>query len=227
MKENLNEFTTGYPVSPLVNAQSQEYQGVFGPVDAETVQGNDRLNMKTDEGLHRMNTFLQQFFKKSTLNPSYDISHLRVRLNHLGFDFPFTANQPVDPINRFKLRKSEVFGTTPTTDLTKDGFDAGDDQPIFTLEIRVMRNEEGFKLEGQIMPYDNMEESMGKYMPKKFKKRDERIKTIKEMFERKRSIEEDYEIRNINRAIGAKGEREEAIDQDTTRYKRSYRTRRR
>jgi hypothetical protein len=222
MKKQLNEFSTGYPVTPLANAQSQEYQGVFGPVDAETVQGNDRLNMKTDEGLHRVNVFLKQFFKKSTLNPSYEISQLRARLNHMGLDFPFGANQPVNPINRFKVSRSEVFGTTPTTDLTKDGFDTGDDQPVYSLEIRVIRSDDGFHMEGQIMPYDSMEEST--HMMKQ--KRNKRIKMVKEMFEAKKQMSEDYEVLGINRGIGAKGERKEAINAESERYKRSYRTRR-
>jgi len=197
-KEQLNEFSTGYGFSP----QNQEYGSIASPVDAETVQGNDYFNMKTPEGLHRMNTFLNHFFKRTTMNPNYDISQLRARLNHFGLDFPFLAMQPVQPINRFKVGRTEVFGTTPTTDLSK-GFDTGDDQPVYTLEIRVIKNDHGFKLEGQFMPYDEMEEST--HMMKS--KRNKRIQSIKEMIERKKAIEEDYEIRQINQATSGRGEK--------------------
>lgn len=203
MKHELNEYSTGYPTSELANAQSQEYQGVFSPVDAEAVQGIDRLNAKTPEGLHRINVFLKHFFKRSTLNPSSEIAQLRARLNHLQLDFPFNAMQPVQPINRFKVSKTEVFGTTPTTDLLSQGFDTGDDQPVYTLEIRVNKVDDGFRLEAQMLPYDQMEESV---LAEKIK-RHNRIETIREMVERKKAIEEDYEIRVSNEALNARGAR--------------------
>ena len=199
-KQQINEYSTGYEFSP----QNQEYGSVVSPVDAETVQGNDRFNMKTPEGLHRMNAFLNNFFKRTTLNPNYEISQLRVRLNHFGLDFPFLAMQPVNPINRFKVGRTESFGTTPTHDLSK-GFDTGADQPVYTLEIRVVKNDNGFKLEGQFMPYDGMEEST--HMMKS--KRNKRIQTIKEMMHKK-GLKEDsaYEARQINQAVGGRGAKE-------------------
>lgn len=214
MKEQLNEFSTGYPSSELANAQSQEYGGVLGPVDAEAVQGIDRLNPMKPEGLQRINVFLKQFFKRSTLNPSNEIGQLRARLNHLGLDFPFNAMQPVQPINRFKVGKTEVFGTTPTTDLSK-GFDTGDDQPMYSLEIRVMKTDDGFKLEAEMMPYDAMEESV---LRQKIK-RHNRIETIREMVNNKKLIE-DYEIRQINQATSGRGAKEKKNTSDKV-----YRTR--
>ena len=86
-KQQINEYSTGYEFSP----QNQEYGSVVSPVDAETVQGNDRFNMKTPEGLHRMNAFLNNFFKRTTLNPNYEISQLRVRLNHLHTKYFLTC----------------------------------------------------------------------------------------------------------------------------------------
>lgn len=201
MKKELNEFSTGYPTSELANAQSQEYAGVFGPVDAEAVQGNDRLNPKTPEGLHRINVFLKHFFRRSTLNPSNEIGQLRARLNHMGLDFPFNAMQPVNPINRFKVGRTEVFGTTPTHDLSQ-GFDTGDDQPVYSLEIRVLKTDDGFKLDAEMTPYDAMEESV---IRQKIQ-RHNRIESIREMVNNKKLIE-DYEIRQINKAVSGRGEK--------------------
>ena len=55
--------------------------------------------------------------------------------------------------------------------------------------------------QSQFMPYDGMEEST--HMMKS--KRNKRIQTIKEMIEKKKAIEEDYEIRKINQAVSGRG----------------------
>lgn len=156
--KTLNEFSTGYP-STINNAQSQEYQGALGPIDAETVQGQDRFNPKTPEGLHRINNFISHFFKRITLNPQNEITQLRVRLNHLTMDFPFDNLTPVQDVNNFPVTfGGSAFGATPTTDLSQ-GFDIGSDLPKYNLQIRVMKTDSGFKLEGKLTPGDQIAES--------------------------------------------------------------------
>jgi hypothetical protein len=157
--KNLNEFNAAYP-SVIGNAQSQEYQGALGPVDAETVQGNDRLNPKTPEGLHRINNFISHFFRRITLNPQNDVAQLRVRLNHLTLDFPFDNTKPIEAVNEYPVTfGGSAFGVTPTTDLAL-GFDNGADLPRYNLEIRSIKTDSGFKLEGKLTPENQIAESI-------------------------------------------------------------------
>lgn len=173
----LNEFSTGYPGS-ISNSQSQEYQGALGPVDAETVQGQDRLNPKTPEGLHRINNFISHFFKRTTLNPQSDIAQLKVRLNHLTLDFPFNNTKPVEADNNYIVTfGGSAFGATPTTDLSK-GFDTGADLAKYNLQIRVIKTEGGFKLEGKLTAANAVSES---YLEKG--KRSSRINNLKQIWE--------------------------------------------
>lgn len=181
--KKLNEFTsTGYPTA-INNAQAQEYGGVFGPVDAEVVQGKDRLNAKTSEGLHRINTFISHFFKRTSLNPQNDIANLRARLNHLNLDFPFDNTKPIEPVNMFIVTEGgNAFGVTPTTDLSH-GFNYGSDLPQYQLEIRVIKTESGFKLEGKMTPFNGISEAMINSS-----KREARIQTLKKVIKDKTKI---------------------------------------
>lgn len=177
----LNEFSTGYPTA-INNSQSQEYGGALGPVDAEVVQGKDRLNAQTAEGLHRINVFINHFFKRTTLNPQNDIAQLKVRLNHLNLDFPFDNTKPVEPVNVYVVTQGgNAFGVTPTTDLSK-GFDNGLDLPQYQLEIRVMKTEGGFKLEGRMLPMNAISEAMINSS-----KRENRIETLKKVLRKKKT----------------------------------------
>lgn len=175
--KTLNEFSTGYP-SAINNAQSQEYQGALGPIDAETVQGQDRFNPKTPEGLHRINNFISHFFKRITLNPQNEIAQLRVRLNHLTMDFPFDNTYQVQEVNNFPVTfGGSAFGVTPTTDLSV-GFDNGSDLPRYNLQVRSMKTDGGFKLEGKLTPADEIAES---YLKKS--NRSKRIDKFKKIME--------------------------------------------
>lgn len=175
--KKLNEFTTAYP-TVISNAQSQEYQGALAPVDAETVQGRDRLNPETHEGLHRINNFIAHAFKRITLNPQNEIAQLRVRLNHLNLDFPFDNVKPIEQENSFVVtRGGNAFGTTPTTDLSQ-GFDTGSNLPKYRLDITVSKTDGGFKLEGRMSPGDELAESMIRK-----DKRKNRINTMKKIVE--------------------------------------------
>lgn len=178
--KQLNEFSAAYPTS-ITNSQSQEYSGVFAPVDAEVVQGKDRLNPHTAEGLHRINTFISHQFKRTTLNPQYDISQLRVKLNHLNLDFPFNTNEPLQDVNVYTVTQGgNAFGVTPTTDLSQ-GFDRGLDLPRYQLEIRYNKVPGGFKLDGRMLPSNEISESLIQSS-----KRESRVRAFKKFLDKKK-----------------------------------------
>jgi len=178
---NLNEFSTAYP-SSIGNSQSQEYNGALGPVDAETVQGKDRLNPDTNEGLHRINVFIANAFRRVTLNPQYEVVQLKARLNHLNLDFPFNASTPLAAVNDYIVtRGGSAFGVTPTTDLSK-GFDTGQDLQKYNLQIRVIKVDGGFKLEGKMGAGDTLTENL-----LSADRRSQRINTIKKVMEGRES----------------------------------------
>lgn len=185
--KNLNEYSTGYPTT-IGNSQSQEYQGVFGPYDAETVQGKDRFNLQTAEGLHRLNAFIKNFFRRATLNPQNDVANLKVRLNHMNLDFPFDNTKPVENEQTYVVTKcGSGFGTSPTTDLSK-GFDTGSDLPMYNLNIRIGKSDLGFHIDANLTPHNEITEEMVRKA-----KRNARIEKIKR-------IKEDYEINRTREA---------------------------
>lgn len=187
--KNLNEYFTGYPTA-IGNAQSQEYQGVFGPYDAETVQGKDRFNLQTSEGLQRLNSFIRNFFRRATLNPQNDIANLKVRLNHMNLDFPFDNTKPLENEATYVITKGGgAFGTTPTTDLSK-GFDTGADLPMYNLNVRIGKSDLGFHIDANLTPHNEITEEMVRKA-----KRNARIEKIKK-------IKEDYEVNRQRQIIG-------------------------
>ena len=168
--KNLNEYQ-----NPDINA------GIFAPVDAEAVRGKDRLNVDSPEGLHRINTFLSHFFRSPTMNPQNEVAQLKARFNHLRLDIEdFDNKKPLNPVENYRLTHGFVFGATPTTDLSK-GFDTGADLPVYNLEIRTMKIDRGFKMEGTITQTSNFEEVAESY------RREQRINTIREANEKSKA----------------------------------------
>ena len=179
MKKLLNEFTSAYPTS-ISNSHSQEYTGALSPIDAEAVQANDMLHAKTSDGLHRINAFIKHFFRRTTLDPRNEVNQLRSRLNHLNLDFTFDKNVQLEEVNNFTVTEGgNAFGTTPTTDLSK-GFDTGSDLPQYNLEIRVLKTDNGYKLEGKMTPKNAVTESMIKKS-----KRNDRLSAFKNFLKKK------------------------------------------
>lgn len=186
LTENISGYADGYGFG-----QAPEYSGALSPIDAETVQGKDRLNCETPEGLHRINTFINAFFKKPTLNPQYEVSQLRSRFNHMNLDFMFDSSKPLDPINYFTVNRGEVFGATPTTDLSV-GFDSGEDMPSYDLEIRVMPVDGGFKLEGKMTKGSYSIGMQEESVNMDIVKRNKRIAFVREMLEKTKAEEVRY-----------------------------------
>ena len=175
--KNLKETSSSYPRS-ITNSQTQEIPGVFSPYDAETVQGNNRMNPLDPEGLHRVNAFIQHFFKRITANPQHDIYQLKVRLNHMNLDFnvdPLAAKKTDFDVDVYWGGQT-VFGTTPTHDLST-GFYTGEDLPKFNLNFKIAKTEDGYKIDAKLTPKGEVAEQMIDLV-----KRNKRINTIKEMF---------------------------------------------
>jgi len=157
-----------------------EYTSVFSPFDADSVQGKDRMNPLTSEGLFRINAFINNELSKGFYSPHNTIANLRVKLNHLNLDFPFNNTQEVNPTNEFEVSHGDVFGATPTTNLM-NGFDRGQDLPKYKLTINVLKTSDGHKLEGKLEPADT--EIFEAYECKTKSKK--RIKNIKKMLKEK------------------------------------------
>lgn len=206
--KNLNEYNTAYPTS-ITNSHTQELNGVFSPVDAETVQGKDRLNPQDSEGLHRLNAFMKYFFRRTTLNPKYEIDQLKVRLNHMNLDFTtptnFETEQEVEVTTG-----SETFGVTPTTDLSK-GFYKGEDLPKYTLSLKVNKTDGGYKIDASLSPKNKVAESI---ILKN--NRNKRINTIKKM----RNNISEQEIRGVRVGTDIKKSKSKEIEKSRKREDR-------
>jgi hypothetical protein len=196
--KNLNEYSSSYPTS-IGNSQSQEYPGVFSPFDAEKVQGQNRLNPLDPEGLHRLNAFLKHFFRRTSLNPQHDLHQLKVRLNHLNYDFDVAPDAAKESDFNVEVSRGQVFGTTPTHDLST-GFYTGNDLPKFNLNFKVNKTSDGYKIDAVMTPKGEVTESMMKKV-----KRNKRIKTIKEMVS---PISEQEEIRQAHIGTDITGAKE-------------------
>ena len=117
---------------------------------------NDFGVFRIDQGdsMARINAFIHRFLGGSYVDPNAAIKELRSRLNHVGIDFQFDGNKvKLNPgINTFPIKHyGDVFGQTPTTDLSK-GFDRGEDLAKGVLEILCSYDEDScmWMLKGKI-----------------------------------------------------------------------------
>jgi hypothetical protein len=165
-------------------SRQTEYTSVFSPFDAEAVQGKDRMNPLTTEGLFRINAFINNELSKGVYSPHNAISNLKVKLNHLNLDFPFNNTTEIQPSNNFEVSHGNVFGATPTTNLM-NGFDTGADLPKYNLTINVVRSVNGNKLEGKLEPSDSKIFEAVEYKIKSKK----RVSKLKKMLKEKKKKE--------------------------------------
>jgi len=77
--------------------------------------------------LRRLQAFVNAYLGGSYIEPEAAINLLKSKLNHAGLDFDFNSKTKLSPgSHSFQLnRYGEIFGTTPTHDLLKNGFDRG------------------------------------------------------------------------------------------------------
>jgi hypothetical protein len=105
---------------------------------------------QSPEQLARLNQFIQSFLSGSYVDPRPAIKELAARLHVMGLTVEFDNTTPLRiGKNQFKVKVfGDKFGVTPTTDLTKQPFDRGEDYPDMILEINVMQTLEGYSLVG-------------------------------------------------------------------------------
>jgi len=87
--------------------------------------------------LKRIQAFVNAYLGGSYIEPEAAINLLRSKLNHAGLDFDFNSKTKLSTgSHSFQLnRYGEIFGTTPTHDLLKNGFDKGKEYVPLTLSF--------------------------------------------------------------------------------------------
>lgn len=89
--------------------------------------------------LRRLQAFVNAYLGGSYIEPEAAINLLKSKLNHAGLDFDFNSKTKLSTgSHSFQLnRYGEIFGTTPTHDLLKNGFDKGKDYVPLTLTFNL------------------------------------------------------------------------------------------
>jgi len=95
--------------------------------------------------VNRIHAFANSFLSGGYLEPQAALVMLKSKLNHAGLDFDFNRKTKLkEGNNAFQLnRYGEIFGTTPTTNLLKDGFDRGTDYIPLQLTFNLTRSPNG------------------------------------------------------------------------------------
>jgi hypothetical protein len=107
---------------------------------------NDFGIFRVSEGgsMSRINAFIHKFLAGEYMQEEAvaALIELKSRLNHAGLDLKFNMKTPLNPgQNVFPVKLfGDVFGTTPSTDLSK-GFNRGEDMPKLALVVNVEYNE--------------------------------------------------------------------------------------
>jgi hypothetical protein len=114
------------------------------------------------DSISRINAFIHKFLGGTYIDPNAAVALLRSKLNHIGLDFDFDGKKvKLNPgINNFLVKlHGDVFGQTPTTDLSK-GFNRGEDLPKLNLEINCIYDEEScmWRMTGKLKPPVNLYE---------------------------------------------------------------------
>jgi len=101
---------------------------------------------QSPEQLARLNQFIQSFLSGSYVDPRPAIKELAARLHVMGLTVAFDNTTPLRiGKNQFKVKLfGDKFGVTPTTDLTKQPFDRGEDYPDMILDINIVQTPEGY-----------------------------------------------------------------------------------
>lgn len=116
-------------------------QGSFGTVHHNRAGFKPSKSIESQE-LDQIHSMIYTNLSGVHEDPRQALYGLKVRLNHLGLDFEFNRNVPLSagPITLKLTRYGEKFGTTPTTNLMKDGFDRGQDYTNISLQMNLMQD---------------------------------------------------------------------------------------
>lgn len=103
---------------------------------------------KETEQLNRVNAFITSYLTGMYMDPKEPLKELSVRLATLGYVLEFNNDTILHMgTNSLKVKiYGDKFGTTPTTDLTKDGFDTGNDYPDMALVFELVSSPRGYCL---------------------------------------------------------------------------------
>jgi hypothetical protein len=118
--------------------------GSFGTVHQNRSDFKSTKSIQSHE-LDQIHSMIYTYLSGIHEDPRQILYGLKVRLNHLGLDFEFNRNieLSVGPLE-FKLtRFGQKFGTTPTTNLMKDGFDRGQDYTNVSLTMNLQQDQSG------------------------------------------------------------------------------------
>jgi hypothetical protein len=117
--------------------------GAFGSV-YQNKEGFKPLKALDQPQLDQLQSAVFSYLAGVFADPRQAIYNLKVKLNHLGFDFKFDRNTALaeGPVSLQLSRFGEKFGTTPTTNLA-NGFDYGQDYTNVALSFNVKREPSG------------------------------------------------------------------------------------
>jgi len=116
-------------------------QGSFGTVHQNRANFRPSKSIQSPE-LDQIHSMIYTYLSGVHEDPRQALYGLKVRLNHLGLDFEFNRNVelPIGPVVLKLTRYGQKFGTTPTTNLMKDGFDRGEDYTNISLQMNLMQD---------------------------------------------------------------------------------------
>lgn len=118
-------------------AHPRNSTGSFGTV-FQNKSGFKPMKSLDKTQLNQITAAIMSYLSGTFADPRQALYNLKVKLNHLGLDFTFNRNVPLNPgpVSFQLSRFGEKFGTTPTTDLSK-GFDRGQDYTNVSLNMTI------------------------------------------------------------------------------------------
>lgn len=118
-------------------AHPRNSTGSFGTV-FQNKSGFKPMKSLDQTQLNHVRAAIMSYLSGTFADPRQALYNLKVKLNHLGLDFTFNRNVPLNPgpVSFQLSRFGEKFGTTPTTDLSK-GFDRGQDYTNISLNLNI------------------------------------------------------------------------------------------
>jgi hypothetical protein len=141
----------GYASDAEVNTGTQ-YQGMSDPKQSTGAFGSVFQNKATFRPMKSMDQIqldqihaaIFSYLSGCFLDPRQALYNLKVKLNHMGLDFDFNRNTPINDgqMSLVLSRYGQKFGTTPTTDL-RQGFDRGQDYTNVALSFKITRDPSG------------------------------------------------------------------------------------
>jgi len=141
---DISDIETHYPYTGKGMSDPRQSIGAFGS-KYQNGAGFKANKTDTPAQLDQLLSFIYTYLSGTHHDPRHALYGLKVRLNHAGYDFDFNNKiQLIEGPVSFRLsRFGEKFGTTPTTDLTKEPFDRGADYTDVALNFTLTKDPSG------------------------------------------------------------------------------------